>query len=167
MKITNYTLILSLLFLFVSCENRTCECRDDLNYSWEDKELEDVIIAAPNAVLDVGDPLAISISRINNEVVWKLRYVRIYNGEKSFVSTYIPGEFRKSETVMEFPQELFEEYSSGALSVEIIVDFFERATLKINGSIFYYRCEDIDGEFDLKDCRWPEQITGGAVIEPC
>lgn len=159
--------VLCLFLLFVSCENRTCECQDDLNFSWEDKVLEDVIIATPNAVLNVGDPLAISISRLNDEVIWKLRYVRIYNGEKSFITTDTPGEFRKSDILMEFPHTLFTQFTSGALSVEIIVDFFENATLTIDGSFFYYQCEDLGEEFDRKECRWPSQITGNTNVDSC
>ncbi|MEM9545712.1 MAG: hypothetical protein AAGA77_07055, partial [Bacteroidota bacterium] len=64
------TLVVAIIFL-VGCENRSCKCDDDIQFSWEDKELEDVVISVPNAVLRMGDPLAIRIERLNDEVLWK------------------------------------------------------------------------------------------------
>ena len=167
LRITIFTFLLA--FLFIGCEKRTCRCDDDLHLTWaNDKKLENIDVLVPNAVLISGDALAIRIDRIDEPVVWKLQRVKIQKGNNIFIDSYAPGEFRKDEVTMEFPQHFFDELSTGAVSVEIEVEFFENARLKIEGTIFYYACEDIGNEFELEDCRWPNQILDPhEFIWPC
>ncbi|MEM9544679.1 MAG: hypothetical protein AAGA77_01830, partial [Bacteroidota bacterium] len=114
------------------------------------------------------DPLAIRIERLNDEVLWKENRIIIYNGDDIFVDiTDFPGDFRKDSITLEFPHTLFHDSFNGPLSLKIRVLFFENAMLEIEGSVYYYQCEDINEDFELQECRWPEQITGSTFLNPC
>jgi len=161
--------ILLLIVTITSCEKRNCTCQDDLQFSWVDNnELENVVVSVPNAVLNVGHPLAISVSGINKNILWKLQYVKIHNDESIFVESEISGKFRKNDITIEFPHELLSDSFTGPLSIKMDLIFQEkRALLQIEGTIFYYSCEDIGEDFNLEECRWPEQISGHVIVDPC
>ena len=159
-----YLILICVIFLF-SCEKRECECRDDIMIIWKDEIKPDsTFVALPNAVLNIGKPLAIRISSFGAEVEWELKSAKVYKDDQRFIDTEDPSMLIKNNSTIEIPHEIFSSSSeliTGPVNVEVEVFFpKEEANLSIEGTVYFYSCEDIDDEFNLEECRWPSQTTG-------
>lgn len=174
-------LFLSIL-LIVSCgDKRACECDVDMTSYWENGiEVENIYFEAPNAILNVGVPLSFRVSTIIidpnppfEQKEWSLKTAKLYSGNQIFLENNDLSNYVKNSSIIEFPHELFSSpnnnFESGAISIEMSIEFPEdNALYNVNGSIYYYTCEDILDDFKREDCRWPDQVIGEFFsLDPC
>lgn len=141
-------------------------------YFEDDSYIEKVDIVIPNAVFNLGLPLTFRITTIyipeisTDPIVWELQSAKLFMGKQLFVENIGLNDFVKNSSTIEFPHELFsssnEDLMRGPVSVELVIGFPENDTLlHLNGTIFFYGCEDINDDFNPEDCRWPEQVVSG------
>lgn len=169
--------MLCVSLLFTNCDKRECECGDDLEFIWKDGvQLDDVDIIVPNAVLNIGQPLAIAVFSfnpdVNNTLDWKLEKVKINKGDAIFVDTESTSSFIKNSALIEIPHDVFNDASmdlvKGPVSINIQLQFSKnRAAVNIVGSIYFYDCNDFNEDFNAEECRWPSQVSGENHISPC
>ena len=171
-KAMRYSIILLIaLSLLVGCESRSCcECEDDIQFIWsEDNQLTNVDIHLPNAVLNTGEPFTMSIGKFGqmtfpSEIEWKLRSIKVSKDEEVFENTTSTSAYVKDSRLIEIPHDVFDSSEgliSGAISIDLDIFFpEENASVNIVGSVYYYTCDDLEGDFEAKECRWPNQIIG-------
>jgi len=176
-RVKSVVLLLFLSLLFNNCDNRECECGDDLAFIWKDGfQLENLDIVVPNAVLNVGLPLSINLYRFNQDenyiLDWELKKVKIYKGDNIFVDTESTSSFIKNNKLIEIPHDVFNDSSpdliKGPVSINLQLQFSEnKAIVNIVGSIYFYDCKDFSEEFNAEECRWPSQVIGEFYLSPC
>ena len=176
----SYLLLLCVIFLFSCSDQRKCKCGDDIAFSWKDGvNLDNIDVQIPNAVLNIGHPLSIKVKSITTPEVflepmleWKLQSAKLFKDNQIFLDNINLDDFVKNNSTIEFPHDLFTSSNgdlvTGPVSVELIILFPKSEThLNINGTIFFYACEDILDAFGREDCRWSYQETGDLILNPC
>lgn len=163
-------ILLIAITLLLGCEKRSCTCEDDMQFIWnEDIQLTNVDIQLPNAVLNIGKPFTMSIGKFGqmsfpSEIPWELRSLKVSQDEEVFENTTSTSVYVKDSRMIEIPHDVFsttEELIKGPVSIDLELFFpEENASVNIVGTVYYYGCDDLDGDFEAEECRWPTQIIG-------
>jgi hypothetical protein len=171
-----YLTICFVNLFFLSCDKRDCECLSDSEFSWKnEKILENTGVLLPNGVIDVGQPLTLSIYTVNlNEALeWNLLTANLYKDEHVFVDNTYLDQYILNNTFIQFPHELFTltngDFVRGPVCINLSIAFPESGSvLLITGTIYFYTCEDLDDGFNRVECRWPSQVIGDIFNQyPC
>ena len=172
-----YLVLLGLSLLLSNCDRRQCECQEDMNFFWKDDRIdENVVVSLPNSVLNMGHSLAILVRSANGitaSVEWELLSADFSKGDLHFLEGQNLTDFILDDNTLRFPHELFVSEDgalfTGALEIKMTLFFPQsEATLALEGSIYYYDCDDFNGSFGPADCRWPNQALGNDYFaNPC
>ena len=158
-------------FLLTNCENRGCECDDDMRFIWENEsEATQIDIILPNAVLNSWMPLSFCFYSMPQSN-WQIHYIKIHQGNNVFVETGEASNYLYGK-ILTFPQDELT-YSNGqlvkgAVTIEVVIFFPDLdSELNIEGTIYFYDCEDIDQDFGLEECRWSKDCNVEYFQRPC
>ena len=149
--------------MFSCGDQRDCRCDTDITFFWENGiVLDQTYPELPNAVLNIDRPLEF-VLLTNEEIIWQNCSAKLYNEDMVFIDEKDLSKFITNSATIQFPNELFFNQNgnliTGPVSIEIQINFpLKGATLFVEGSVYYYSCEDISDEFDRVDCRWTNHI---------
>jgi len=169
-RILYLSIILSLTL--TSCDKRSCGCLDE-NIDFT-SEIEDISVSIPNAVNESCSDFVVGIySKTEIDIeAYKLSLTTdgfdfLANQDlPDFIAenrlvTGLPIELSRHEYILKYPIDLFKinnEVIAEEMGVHLELASVTDKVTEVYYTTYFYRCEDIDSDFDSADCRWPSQI---------
>ena len=169
-----YILLLVVLCSIGSgCDKRKCECKGDVNFEAQSTTFN---VTIPNAVNESCSDFAIQINS-KTEIDFSKQTINLSQDNISFIEgmdlnnfiekeiyvTSVPIELSGFHYYLSFPIDLFEDSNGQPIqgemnfNIDLINEDGEQAAA--TGTTYFYRCEDIDMDFDAADCLWPSQVS--------